>query len=375
MTEQPDATAAGNRESDRAEPDPAPSTTASAAVPEQGVGPDEKPKKQRVVRVRRRRAPVELTFQPVANGVDYLLSVTEHLAGTPTPRDLKYAVLHLQAATEVLLKSCLLTEHWSLVFDTLENANREAFDKGDFKSCGTDQAVKRLKNIAAIDLGITPSIQQDLNRLRNWRNALQHFGLTVPAPAVEKLAANILDFLLVFVGDQLRDALPIKDRNALDRDMEAVSEGLAPINRFLANRMNRLAEELKSRLDDTVRCPLCRQDALVVEDSLTCRFCQIVWQDGGDVAAVYVENVQGHDTYSHYKDGGDALITECPECKSEALVSDVEMASGQTVDHFCFSCGTQYGPLGTCDSCGSPTTADGGLSLCGTCLDSKLERF
>jgi hypothetical protein len=49
-------------------------------------------------------------FPPVTNGMDYLCSVVEHLTGNPQPRDLKYAVLHLQAAAEVLLKARLARE-------------------------------------------------------------------------------------------------------------------------------------------------------------------------------------------------------------------------------------------------------------------------
>ena len=45
---------------------------------------------------------------PVQNGLDYLKSAVEHLRGDPGPRELKYAVLHLQAAAEVLLKVQLI---------------------------------------------------------------------------------------------------------------------------------------------------------------------------------------------------------------------------------------------------------------------------
>ncbi|WP_186784533.1 hypothetical protein [Streptomyces sp. CBG33] len=52
--------------------------------------------------------PPQVDFPPVRNGIDYLTSVVEHLSRTrPDPRDLKYAVLHLHAATEVLLKARL----------------------------------------------------------------------------------------------------------------------------------------------------------------------------------------------------------------------------------------------------------------------------
>ncbi|MGJ3558659.1 hypothetical protein ACR6C2_05390 [Streptomyces sp. INA 01156] len=66
------------------------------------------------------------------NGIDYLRSVVDHLteADPPTPRALKYAVLHLQAAAEVLLKSRLLREHWSLVFKEPGAATRKKFEAG-----------------------------------------------------------------------------------------------------------------------------------------------------------------------------------------------------------------------------------------------------
>jgi hypothetical protein len=46
----------------------------------------------------------KINFPPIQNGFDYLMSTVEHLRERPTARDLKYAVLHLQAAVEVLLK-------------------------------------------------------------------------------------------------------------------------------------------------------------------------------------------------------------------------------------------------------------------------------
>lgn len=52
-----------------------------------------------------------MDYQPIPNGMDYLDSVVGHLSGEPKPRDLKYAVLHLQAVVEVFLKVRLLQEH------------------------------------------------------------------------------------------------------------------------------------------------------------------------------------------------------------------------------------------------------------------------
>jgi hypothetical protein len=330
--------------------------------------------RRRFVPPGRSRGLVELQFMPIENGVDYLLSVTEHLGYDPAPRDLKYAVLHLHAATEVLLKSRLQLEHWALVFEKPESASRASFDKGEFSSCGTKDALKRLANIACIDPGISESIERDLGTLAKWRNALQHYGLKVPAPAVEKLAANVLDFLLAFVHDQLRTELDEPDRRSLDRQMESVSNGLAAINKFLTTRLSRLRTELGSELDEAVRCPLCLQTALLVRGEAICRFCQMIWSDGGEVASAYIENVQGRTLNADNKWHDHGIVTECPECTMDALVAEVELGSGKVVEHFCFQCGTQQADLRPCDSCGVPAVLDGGLCLCGSCLDAKLDR-
>jgi hypothetical protein len=43
----------------------------------------------------------DVSFPPIPNGIDYLVNVVELLSrdkGGPSPRDMKYSVLHLQAA-------------------------------------------------------------------------------------------------------------------------------------------------------------------------------------------------------------------------------------------------------------------------------------
>ncbi|MDQ0604807.1 hypothetical protein QF037_009152 [Streptomyces canus] len=61
-----------------------------------------------------------------------------------------YAVLHLQAAAEVLLKARLLREHWSLVFKNPGQASEHRFLDGDFESCGIDATVRRLRQIVGL---------------------------------------------------------------------------------------------------------------------------------------------------------------------------------------------------------------------------------
>ncbi|MER7536939.1 hypothetical protein ABTX77_19490 [Streptomyces sp. NPDC097704] len=70
----------------------------------------------------------------------------------PPPISFSGAVLHLQAAVEVLFKARLLAEHWTLVFADLHQATRKKLESADFKSVTTDAAVIRLRNIVGVPI-------------------------------------------------------------------------------------------------------------------------------------------------------------------------------------------------------------------------------
>jgi hypothetical protein len=134
----------------------------------------------------------DLHFPPVLNGVDYLVDVVERLAkgdDDPDPRDLKYAVLHLQAASEVLLKTRLQIEHWTLVVKDATKTDRAAYDRGDFESVTPREAIRRLVDVVGIE--ITEADTKALLALVRARNSLQHWGYTEAARAVEARAANV----------------------------------------------------------------------------------------------------------------------------------------------------------------------------------------
>ncbi|MCX5082727.1 hypothetical protein [Streptomyces sp. NBC_00401] len=312
---------------------------------------------------------MELAFQPVENGMDYLLSVTRHLADRPTPRDLKYAVLHLHSAVEVLLKARLLQEHWALVFEKPESATRVQYEEAEFKSCGVVDAFKRLESIAGIDLGYRGRVEQHVGKLVKWRNALQHFGLTAPAPAVEKTAVNILDFLLEFVQNHLRPALDKAGRVSLDDEMTAVSDGLGEIKRLVSYRWSRIRADLDKLRDETVTCGMCDQAALVVNGrESACRFCQFPLENGEDAAMLYAEFVLNRPVFDERD--VEPVVDECPDCSTNTLVQGAVMASGRTAGYLCFQCGLNFDHWGICDECHAPMLAVRGISVCGTCINN-----
>ncbi|MCX5601214.1 hypothetical protein OOK29_24005 [Streptomyces phaeochromogenes] len=308
----------------------------------------------------------QIDFRPVVNGVDYLVSVVDHLdvgASNVTPRDIKYAVLHLQAASEILLKTRLVREHWSLAFKDPRNATRKKYEAGDFESCTTDDTIKRLRNVAGVL--ISEKDEKAIGDLTRDRNALQHYGLTYNAKAVEARAGRVLDFLIRFLNEQVLPFLNVNDRHDVEEGMERVRSGLIGIESFSSERMKRLRPELNGYESQTLLCSECLQVTLVVGGGAgRCRFCDQSWTAhelmalaGGQEGAPRVQDV-------------------CPQCCTETLASDVHVASHPaTAVFFCFTCATSFSVLFPCDRCGRMLepgeSAGGGEPLCGTCWESE----
>lgn len=216
---------------------------------------------------------VQLDFPPILNGIDYLASVVDLLLADPLgPRELKYAVIHLNAAAEVLLKARLQDEHWSLVFDDPRKATRRAFASGTFTSCTMADAVTRLRDTAQVAL--TDDEQNALKRLGQDRNALQHYGLTHSARAVESRTGQALDFLLRFLKEELlsgdREEAGLNDEVPwnLVRD---ISVRARDISSYRTERRKRLRGVLRDVARHTLTCHECGELALVIGDR--CHFC------------------------------------------------------------------------------------------------------
>ncbi|MFF9022500.1 hypothetical protein [Streptomyces eurythermus] len=313
----------------------------------------------------------EVNFPPVLNGIDYLDNVADHLRfGQPTPRNLKYAVLHLQAAAEVLLKARLVQEHWSLVFKDPGIAKRDRFEAGDFDSCTTTGAIGRLRDIASVPIGDKPA--KSLAVLAKWRNRLQHYGLKAPGPAVEVCAAQVLDFLVTFVHDELLPALPGQDSAAVADDLESVGMKVRGIRSYMDTRLKRLAEELKGVQGRTVMCPVCEQWAMVIgggTSPLDCRFCHTTWAGPSEALTDYF------DAFA-WRDGN---VQECPDCHQHTLLVDGAGTALAPEEHLtlCFCCGTEFSAIAQCSDCLNTyvATGDDDLGMCGDCADTRYAKF
>ncbi|WP_344388763.1 hypothetical protein [Streptomyces vastus] len=277
---------------------------------------------------------------------------------------MKYAVLHLQAATEVLLKARLELEHFSLVFKDPARASVEDFRKGSFESCGMRDVIVRLRNIAQVS--IEEKDARAIDSLAEARNALQHYGLTASAYRVEAQAVYVLAFLLSFVRQHLftADYGPVSETEEIIRTIEEVENKAREIRTLLERRSKRARSVIGKQLDRVVRCPFCREWAALVDgkgdryNAVACRCCE---QSFG--AEIYLED-RWH-RWEYELDSPDAETPSpqrCPICDEDELVHKARTAKSPDDEvALCFYCGTIFDVLSECtmDKCQGVYVPDG----------------
>jgi hypothetical protein len=321
----------------------------------------------------------EIEFPPVGNGLDYLDSAVTHLHDAPTPRDLKYAVLHLHSAVEVLLKARLMREDWSLIFADPGKATHAAFTTGDFGSIGVKETLTRLRERADVEL--SEKAQESFKRLTGVRNKLQHFGLKEQALAVEKLVGEVLDALLVFIGQHLEPGAKPEEEEPLREARELIWKETARIRMLVDARTRRITPELEEKSAYIVTCPDCLQLTLELGEegeAGRCLLCYRTWHDPEETAGDYAWSVLHRSSYEAIKGGDKPPVRTCPACDWEALVDDVMVRVDEDIPRWvCFNCMVIVLPDGIddCAICGEPILVDEDSStVCDNCFDYAMGR-
>ncbi|MER5482548.1 hypothetical protein ABT024_04940 [Streptomyces sp. NPDC002812] len=296
----------------------------------------------------------DVDFPPVDNGLDYLVSVVDGLerdeyGERPGPRKLKYAVLHLQAAAEVLLKARLEIEHWTLVTENITNkkVSREKFEKGEFTSITPEEAVRRIREIVGEE--ISKEEAAGLDKLTKRRNALQHYRLTTTYEEIESLTAEVLVFLMRFLHESLLPRLTPAEHDRIKDDLTYVTGGTIRIQRYVTERMEQIRPALKGKDECIVQCPRCAQDAVLVTgngghraaEAAKCLFCRTTWTADALATDYVLYHLAGF-----FQDD----VPPCPTCHRNRpvvryVVRGTEMNAPRDSDRspydsvtFCFAC-------------------------------------
>lgn len=287
-------------------------------------------------------------FQLLDNALDYVLSAAEH-AAQGAPRDLKYAVLHLFAGVELLLKARLLEEHWSLLFADADKASQQRLDSGDFKSVDFETAVSRLNNVA--DVEIDREAIARLNALRGLRNRIQHFGASINKPQVQSQIGYVANFVIEFVKEHLSEL-----EESHGTQLRGIRDAFGTSQSFIDERLKSLAAVLKE-FKHLEECPRCLQDAVPigVDDPPKCRFCDQEI-DPSEIAAMRTESGE---------------VDECPHCGASACALVI---CGDECRYQCYACGDSIDADGYshCPVCQKLIGAEDGI--CSECLSDKVRR-
>ena len=298
------------------------------------------------------------------NGLDFVSSGLTYIMTAPDPVACKYVVLHLSSGIELVLKERLMQEHYSLIFKDTAAASREKLVTGNFTSIYFPDIQKRLKEECGI---ILPSDGiGHINNLRRIRNQFEHFTFNGSQSVVRAVALNALSFLLTFIHDHLdHTGFSGETRDILD----GLKEKLNAYKEYIHVRMVQLTPELdKERKKYQVTlCPTCTQEALVIDDTLYCRFCRFA-ESPQNMATLYAENILNESAHYCAMNGGECPVYDCIHCGRP----DTFVNTGTAF--LCFSCGevSAYAEISFCTNCGELHNSD--EDICEDCWDHIVSK-
>ncbi|MFZ6665267.1 hypothetical protein [Peijinzhouia sedimentorum] len=308
-----------------------------------------------------------IQFDLIENGLDFVSSGVEHILKDKSPHLLKYAILHLSAGTELLLKEILKNEHWSLIFENPNIAKYELLSTGEFKSVDFETLITRLMNISEIEMS-----EKDisiLRQLRKLRNKIEHFEFNQNTEAIKSLSSKVLCLLLNFINENFK----INKLSDTSKEyVEKLRRDAIKFKEFATLRTAQIKTELttaqkKYKMES---CPLCRQAALVLNDDLQCLFCGYT-DEAEKVSELYAENILGESRYICMTDGGEFPVIECIHCGEETFVDK------GTDGYVCFSCfeTNQDSDLNSCSYCGQLfESRDDESEMCEYCVDYFINK-
>lgn len=316
----------------------------------------------------------DFNFPALVNGLDFLVSAVGSLSGDkgqPRPREVKYAVLHLQAAVETLLKARLEMHDPKLVWTKVVAFDQRKHEAGDFNSCSVQMALERLRDTVQIESAIDPK-DDSLRELGNLRNRIMHFGWKDTVVAVQARTLPVLDLLVGFVN---ADLLPYIGESAeawsAEQQMDQVRAGFRHLTDFIELRMQAVRGQLTGYEHATAACRSCGQFAVVLDGGahdLTCLLCGRQYGTGEHAAWEFIGSCE----HISITEGGSGL-NGCGSCGASAVISTPLAYSPESDTWICFMCGATF--EGVCAFCVQATDIIPEMDMCSECYEIRLGNF
>jgi hypothetical protein len=251
----------------------------------------------------------QIKLNMVENGLDFIsksLQTIEKL-----DEDIKYSLINLHAGIQLLLKEILYQEHWSLIFQNIETADKDKLKSGDFISVNHDTLIKRLQKIGGIEFD--EHLLDKMDWLRKERNKSEHYHFVVTVDVLKSNIVKLFTYLIPFIKSEMIE------RGYIGSDNEKFSEIQEYLNEFddyVTERLELIQNSL-SNVGVILQCPVCNQETVEFTDE-TDAFCYFCDGNIENFTEQYINSFVA--IYSHVMDGGEDPLIECPECDLETFL-------------------------------------------------------
>lgn len=276
------------------------------------------------------------------NALDFIAKSFEEIQ---EPKLLKYALLHFTSGLELIFKAILLSEHWSLTLDNLDKVKENAYINRDFMSVNWENSIKRLKIFCEIDLTYA---ENDLQKLKNLRNRIEHYDCDFQTNSVIDLINNLTSLLVNLLTNNFNtNKLRKKGRDLF----ENIQSSLFTMQEHYEEAKKLMQKKIKDSnlIPIDVPCNMCKEKFVTKkEDNYICNLCKHKLT-AEDIAISFIENELKINPYRIMKDGGIFPLHHCPECSENTFVYHCKENS-EIIAH-CYNCDEDYTNAKCCEIC------------------------
>lgn len=306
----------------------------------------------------------EIKLNLLENGLHFIQDSTESILKSDRNNlELKYSILHISSGIELILKELLYQEHWTLIFENINSANKKDLHSGNFKSVTFQTCIDRLKNINNLEL--SQNELEAIKTLRDYRNKIEHFSFSLNIISLKLIIAKVLIVTIRLINEKLS----LSDLITCTFLYESIIENSEKFKDF----SNLLEQEVKEKIKHLeiinpiiLKCPLCLTSSLIIsEDKKHCITCNTNFTPQ-ELAYTHVRNILYIDPYSQIPPGP---IFHCPLCGEASFVLINEH------DFVCFNCARKIDEkkISLCERCGEPycqSTRE--INFCKDCLKELM---
>lgn len=300
----------------------------------------------------------------------------------------KFSTIHFAIAIELFLKARLMREHWSLLLDKPDQADKAAFFRGDAKTVTPEQALERLRRIAMVV--IPPTSREIFAKIAQHRNKMVHF--------VHAGEANIEgpDGMQTIAEEQCAGWLALRtllgewpEFSAYNQEIRTISFKMEGHRAYLQKSFEAKADDIQAHRNAggrVINCPSCNFEAAKVGEPIgaiadaTCVVCR--YFRGSEITVPCLnEDCRQAIHFTSY-DGLPLVCPTCDEPVSKKMVKEF-LDTGEVITKHnyldytpinCPECSgyhsvVEHHSIFVCSEC---YASDNRFGICGHCSEGQL---